>query len=26
MDSFIWPVNPPNYADWLKLWNDVKAS
>ena len=26
MDSFMWPVTPPNYADWLKLWNDVKAS
>jgi spermidine/putrescine-binding protein len=26
MDSFIWPVNPPNYSDWLTLWNDVKAS
>lgn len=26
MDSFMWPVAPPNYADWEKAWNEVKAS
>lgn len=26
MDSFMWPVTPPNYNDWLKVWNEVKAS
>lgn len=26
MDSFVWKANPPRYADWVKLWNEVKAS
>lgn len=26
MDSFMWPVTPPNYSEWLKVWNEVKAS
>lgn len=26
MKDFLWPVAPPNYADWLKAWNEVKAS
>jgi spermidine/putrescine transport system substrate-binding protein len=26
MDSFMWPVTPPNYDAWLKVWNEVKAS
>ncbi len=26
MDTFMWPVAPPNYAQWIKLWNDVKAA
>ena len=26
MDSFMWPVAPPNYSAWLKLWNEVKAA
>ncbi|WP_197521205.1 extracellular solute-binding protein [Agrobacterium vitis] len=26
MKSFMWPVAPPNYSDWLKIWNEVKAS
>lgn len=26
MDSFLWPVAPPNYSAWLKLWNEVKAA
>lgn len=26
MDSFIWPIKPSNYDDWLKLWTEVKAS
>ncbi len=26
MESFMWPVAPPNYAEWLKLWNEVKAA
>lgn len=26
MDSFMWPVTPPNYNEWLKVWNEVKAS
>lgn len=26
MDSFMWPVAPPNYNDWLTVWNEVKAS
>ncbi len=26
MKSFMWPVAPENYSEWLKLWNEVKAS
>jgi spermidine/putrescine-binding protein len=26
MDGFLWPVAPPNYSSWLKIWNDVKAA
>ncbi len=26
MNSFMWPVAPPNYAQWLRLWNEVKAA
>lgn len=26
MKSFMWPVAPPNYSAWVKLWNEVKAS
>lgn len=26
MDSFMWPVVPDNYSEWLKVWNDVKVS
>lgn len=26
MKSFMWPVTPPNYSAWVKLWNEVKAS
>lgn len=26
MKSFMWPVAPDNYTDWLKIWNEVKAS
>lgn len=26
MDSFVWKANPPNYGDWVRLWNEVKAS
>lgn len=26
MKSFMWPVAPDNYSDWLKIWNEVKAS
>lgn len=26
MKSFMWPVAPPNYAAWVKLWNEVKAA
>ena len=26
MDSFVWKQNPPRYADWVRLWNEVKAS
>ncbi len=26
MDSFLWPIAPDNYAEWLKVWNEVKAS
>lgn len=26
MQSFMWPVAPENYSDWLKVWNEVKAA
>jgi spermidine/putrescine transport system substrate-binding protein len=26
MDSFVWKANPPNYAQWVRIWNEVKAS
>lgn len=26
MNSFMWPVAPDNYSDWIKLWNEVKAA
>lgn len=26
MKSFMWPVAPANYSEWLKVWNEVKAS
>jgi spermidine/putrescine transport system substrate-binding protein len=26
MKSFMWPVAPENYSEWLKVWNEVKAS
>lgn len=26
MKTFMWPVAPPNYSEWLKLWNEVKAA
>ncbi|MDR3496711.1 MAG: extracellular solute-binding protein [Ancalomicrobiaceae bacterium] len=26
MKNFMWPVAPPNYSDWLKVWNEVKAA
>ena len=26
MNSFVWKQNPPRYADWVRLWNEVKAS
>ncbi|MFZ2099696.1 MAG: extracellular solute-binding protein [Oricola sp.] len=26
MESFMWPVAPENYSDWIKLWNEVKAA
>ncbi len=26
MDSFVWKENPANYGDWVRLWNEVKAS
>jgi spermidine/putrescine transport system substrate-binding protein len=26
MKSFVWKQNPPRYADWVRLWNEVKAS
>ncbi len=25
MKTFMWPVAPENYPDWLKIWNEVKA-
>jgi spermidine/putrescine-binding protein len=25
-DNLLWPVAPPNYSTWLKIWNEVKAS
>ena len=26
MDSFLWKANPPNYSEWVRIWNEVKAS
>jgi spermidine/putrescine transport system substrate-binding protein len=26
MNSFVWKAAPPRYADWVRLWNEVKAS
>ena len=26
MKGFMWPVVPPNYSAWVKLWNEVKAA
>jgi spermidine/putrescine transport system substrate-binding protein len=26
MDSFVWKANPARYSDWVRLWNEVKAS
>jgi len=26
MDSFVWKENPANYGDWVRMWNEVKAS
>ncbi|MFO1349835.1 MAG: extracellular solute-binding protein [Gammaproteobacteria bacterium] len=26
MDSFVWKANPPNYNQWVRIWNEVKAS
>ncbi len=26
MNSFMWPVAPDNYSDWIKVWNEVKAA
>jgi len=26
MKSFIWPSKPDNYAEWIKIWAEVKAS
>jgi spermidine/putrescine transport system substrate-binding protein len=26
MENFMWPVAPENYSEWLKVWNEVKAS
>ena len=26
MKDFMWPVAPPNYAAWIRLWNEVKAA
>ena len=26
MDSFVWKANPPNYGQWVRIWNEVKAS
>lgn len=26
MQSFMWPVAPPNYSEWLKVWSEVKAA
>lgn len=26
MNNFMWPVAPPNYSAWLKIWNEVKAA
>lgn len=26
MDSFVWKENPANYGQWVRIWNEVKAS
>ena len=26
MKSFMWPVAPPNYSEWIKAWAEVKAA
>ena len=26
MKGFMWAVAPPNYSQWIKLWNEVKAA
>jgi spermidine/putrescine transport system substrate-binding protein len=26
MKGFMWPVAPPNYSAWIKIWNEVKAA
>lgn len=26
MNSFVWKAAPPRYADWVRLWNEAKAS
>ena len=26
MDTFLWPVAPPNYSTWLRIWNEVRVS
>lgn len=26
MNSFVWKKNPPRYNEWVKIWNEVKAS
>lgn len=25
-DKLLWPVAPPNYSAWLKIWNEVKSA
>jgi len=26
MDSFVWKADPPRYNEWVRIWNEVKAS
>lgn len=26
MDEFVWKANPPDYSQWVRIWNEVKAS